>query len=308
MFNLKSLKHRSIKTGIFNFKKCFISNVIDSTAASKLDLNNTIFVDVRPEDAFKQGHIKGSVNIHSIFTYLFESKNNGLQKLIDHFQETLQSKGVNGKENLVFYESNLGALKGASCRGFYLMDLLGYDIQKLFILKDGYTGWNNTYPNKIAKEISPSLKGTFKVNLNKKFFIDYEELNKILNENKNNTTIIDVRDFDEWNAESSSPYGPNFTPRKGRINNAKHLLWTNLMNSDGTDFKSQEEITSLMEKIGVTNKNQEIVVYCFKGCRSANAFVALKNAGYHNIRNYLGSWNEWSRNMDLQIDSKRIQI
>jgi len=33
--------------------------------------------------------------------------------------------------------------------------------------------------------------------------------------------------------------------------------------------------------------------------------VALKKAGYGNLRNYLGSWNEWSRDMDLPIDDKK---
>lgn len=308
MFNLKLSKFNPIRlNNFFNIKRSFISNVIDSSVASKLDSKNTIFIDVRPEEAFKQGHIKGSVNIHSIFTYLFESKNNGLQKLADTFQETLQSKGINGKENLVFYESNLGALKGASCRGYYLMNLFGYDNSKLFILKDGYLGWSNTNPSKIEKESLPTTKGTFQVKLNKKDFIDWEQLNQIVNSKDNkDTSVIDVRDMEEWNAESSSPYGPNFTPRKGRIAIAKHLLWTDLMNKEGTDFKSEDEITNLVQKLGVNNKNQELVVYCFKGCRSANAFVALKKAGYNNIKNYLGSWNEWSRNMDLEIDSKRL--
>lgn len=307
MFNLKLSKLYSTKfTSFFKIKKSYISNVIDSNTASKLDSKNTIFIDVRPEDAFKQGHIKGSVNIHSIFTYLFESKNNGLQKLADTFQETLQSKGINGKENLVFYESNLGALKGASCRGYYLMNLFGYDTNKLFVLKDGFLGWSNTNPSKVEKESVPTPKGTFEVKLNKKEFIDWEQLNQIVNSKDNKTTVIDVRDMDEWNAESSSPYGPNFTPRKGRIAIAKHLLWTNLMNKEGTDFKSEQEITDLVQNLGVKDKNQELVVYCFKGCRSANAFVALKKAGFTNVKNYLGSWNEWSRNMDLQIDSKRL--
>ncbi|MFM7853905.1 MAG: sulfurtransferase [Flammeovirgaceae bacterium] len=55
---------------------------------------------------------------------------------------------------------------------------------------------------------------------------------------------------------------------------------------------------------GVT-KDKEIIVYCFKGSRSSNTFIALKRAGY-NVRNYFASWNEWSRNMDLPVDSKRL--
>ena len=34
---------------------------------------------------------------------------------------------------------------------------------------------------------------------------------------------LDVRDVDEWIGTSSSPYGPDFAPRKGRIPGAKCL-------------------------------------------------------------------------------------
>ena len=118
-------------------------------------------------------------------------------------------------------------------------------------------------------------------------------------------TLIDVRDPEEWNGWSSSPYGPNFAPRKGRIPTSKHLLWTDLMTSQGDDFKSDKDIEKLVEQLGVKDKSEEIVVYCFKGCRSANTLVALKKAGYGNLKNYLGSWNEWSRDTDLPIDDKK---
>ena len=73
------------------------------------------------------------------------------------------------------------------------------------------------------------------------------------------------------------------------------------MNSQGDDFKSDKDIQKLFEQLGVKDKSQEIVVYCFRGSRSANTFVALKKAGYENVTNYLGGWNEWSKNMELPI-------
>ena len=36
---------------------------------------------------------------------------------------------------------------------------------------------------------------------------------------------LDVRDVDEWIGESSSPYGKDFCPRKGRIPGAVWLEW-----------------------------------------------------------------------------------
>ena len=81
-----------------------------------------------------------------------------------------------------------------------------------------------------GSEVSDNKKGSFTVKLNTKTYIDHNELFDSI-KNKKSMTLIDVRDPEEWNGWSSSPYGPNFTPRKGRIPTSKHLLWTDLMTS-----------------------------------------------------------------------------
>ena len=44
-------------------------------------------------------------------------------------------------------------------------------------------------------------------------------------------------------------------------------------------------------------------LYCFKGARASNSLVALKQAGIKDVRMYFGSWNEWSRDPSLPIES-----
>jgi len=305
-FTLKISKLRYNQAKIFNYKTCrFFNNLIQSSNAAKLNPSSTLFIDCRPEDAFKAGHIKNAVNIHTLFTYLAESTKEGEQKLKDTFQEIFQSKGINGNEDLVFYEDNVASLKGVSSRGYYLLNLFGYTDSKLHILHDGFDGWKKSNASLVETgEEAPRQKGNFHINFNKKMYIDYQDLEKELNNSK--SLLIDVRDLEEWKGDSSSPYGPNFTPRKGRIPGAKHVLWTDLMKEDGSEFKSPQEIEKIVNSIGLKDKNQDVIVYCFKGCRSSNSLVALKHAGFNNVRNYLGSWNEWSRNMKLPIDDSKI--
>ena len=45
-----------------------------------------------------------------------------------------------------------------------------------------------------------------------------------------------------------------------------------------------------------------VYLYCFKGARASNTFLALKNAGVKDVRMYFGSWNEWSRDPSLPIE------
>jgi uncharacterized OsmC-like protein/rhodanese-related sulfurtransferase len=114
---------------------------------------------------------------------------------------------------------------------------------------------------------------------------------------------LDVRDYDEWIAESSSPYGKDFAPRKGRIPGAVWIEWYRMMQQGSAIpwFKPKEDIAKICREVGI-GPDSTVYLYCFKGARASNTMVALKEAGIENVRMYFGSWNEWSRNAKLPID------
>jgi thiosulfate/3-mercaptopyruvate sulfurtransferase len=66
-------------------------------------------------------------------------------------------------------------------------------------------------------------------------------------------------------------------------------------------FKSADEILAECATVGIT-KDTPVYLYCFKGARASNTFVALKEAGIKDVRIYFGSWNEWSRDSALPIE------
>jgi thiosulfate/3-mercaptopyruvate sulfurtransferase len=117
---------------------------------------------------------------------------------------------------------------------------------------------------------------------------------------------LDVRDVDEWIGDSSSPYGRDFCPRKGRIPGAVWIEWYRMMKPapTGRMFKSRDEILAECATVGIT-PDTPVVIYCFKGARASNTFVALEEAGIRNVRIYFGSWNEWSRDPSLPIETGR---
>ena len=72
--------------------------------------------------------------------------------------------------------------------------------------------------------------------------------------------------------------------------------------AEGPRFKSKEEILAECATVGITPETP-VYLYCFKGARASNTLVALKNAGIKDVRMYFGSWNEWSRDPSLPIES-----
>ncbi len=90
----------------------------------------------------------------------------------------------------------------------------------------------------------------------------------------------------------------------GRIPGARWLEWYRMMKPPraGPMFKSKDEILAECATIGVTPETP-VYLYCFKGARASNTLVALKEAGIKDVRMYFGSWNEWSRDPKLPIES-----
>ena len=73
------------------------------------------------------------------------------------------------------------------------------------------------------------------------------------------------------------------------------------MDAEGPRFKSNNEILAECATVGIA-ENTPVYLYCFKGARASNTFLALKNAGVKDVRMYFGSWNEWSRDPSLPIE------
>ena len=66
-------------------------------------------------------------------------------------------------------------------------------------------------------------------------------------------------------------------------------------------MKSREEVLAECATVGIT-PDTPVKLYCFKGARASNTFLALKEAGIKDVSIYFGSWNEWSRDPALPIE------
>jgi thiosulfate/3-mercaptopyruvate sulfurtransferase len=258
-----------------------------------------VVIDTRDADTYAAGHLPGAVNLREIFTFLATSTAEGLSALKSTFAEHFGAIGLSGKETAVFYEDALNSGYGQSCRGYYLLTWMGYP--KIKVLNGGYSAW-------LAKGLPVSTKPAQPVAAS--FPADLAMADVMLTKDDvaaalhTGITLLDVRDIDEWSGESSSPYGKDFAPRKGRLPGAKWIEWYRFMkpSAQGPVFKSPLEVQVECATAGIATSDT-VYLYCFKGARASNTFLALKQAGFADVRMYFGSWNEWSRDDSLPIDT-----
>jgi thiosulfate/3-mercaptopyruvate sulfurtransferase len=259
-----------------------------------------VIIDTRDADTYAAGHLPGAVNMREIFTFLATSTAEGLSALKSTFQEHFGASGLSGKETAVFYEDALNSGYGQSCRGYYLLTWLGYP--KVKVLNGGFSAWKAKGLT-VSTDAATPTAATFPTDLpGADVMLTKDEMVAALN---TDIKLLDVRDIDEWTGESSSPYGKDFAPRKGRLPGAKWIEWYRFMkpSAQGPVFKSPLEVQAECATAGI-GTDDTIYLYCFKGARASNTFLALRQAGFDDVRMYFGSWNEWSRDESLPIETE----
>src|SRR5260370_2135679 len=98
-----------------------------------------VIIAPRNPDAYGAGHIPKAVNVHEIFTFLATSTPEGMQELKTKFADAFGNAGLSGNETAVIYEQSMNSGFGQSCRGYYLLTMLGYP--KIKVLHGGFDSW-----------------------------------------------------------------------------------------------------------------------------------------------------------------------
>jgi thiosulfate/3-mercaptopyruvate sulfurtransferase len=205
---------------------------------------------------------------------------------------------------VVIYEDAMHTGYGQSCRGWFLLRYLGHP--RVQILHGGLQAWKAAGLEVTDAAVTATPR-QFTADVDASLMVTWQDMLAALD--RDEVVKLDVRDRDEWTGESSSPYGKDFAPRKGRIPGAVWIEWYRLMRS-GSDvpmFVQPEDVLRTCAQVGI-DTDSEVILYCFKGARAANTMVALHEAGIRNVRLYFGSWNEWSRDASLPIDARPVAV
>lgn len=272
-------------------------HLLSATEAKKvIDKNdNIVILDIRKEKDYKKGHIPGAVNT---WRPSYEDKSAEIEGMVADKVQVEKMLGEIGMDNetTLFVYDDRGEYDAA--RFWWILDMYGYDNVKL--IDGGIHGWQAAGLELSKDAVTPEPK-EFKFADNKVDMSHYatlEDVKKFASDNDPNTIILDTRAENEFNG--SKKVSGAF--RKGRIPTSTWVEYKNALNSDDQTFKSLDELVKLYKENGVT-KDTEIIAYCQSGVRSAHTtFVLTELLGFENVKNYDGSWIEWSYHEDLPVE------
>lgn len=268
--------------------------LIDTETLQKnLGQPGLVIIDVRGKAAYEfGGHIPGAVQT----TWHDYSDPNAVAKgLLDpdtgRMQQKIRLLGISDNSQVVIY-SNPFDNWGDEGRMFWMLEYLGHS--NLRILDGGWVKWVEERRPFEHGRVTPK-PGNFTVKLANQTAIAKDELKEIVKGAHPSTLIVDARSLEEYLGKEVSGI-----PRAGHVPSAIHLAWNGFLNKNAT-VKDLDAIRASLDEKGL-KPNQDIVCYCTGGVRSAWLYFVLKVAGYQKVRNYPGSWWEWSRDFACPVE------
>ncbi|MBF0399511.1 MAG: sulfurtransferase [Magnetococcales bacterium] len=101
------------------------------------------------------------------------------------------------------------------------------------------------------------------------------------------TLLLDTRTPEEYQ-------GLTAREPRGHIAGARLFNWLDaLLGTHDPRLKPPAELLSLFARLGIEDRQQEIILYCETAHRAAHTWLLLRHLGFHKVRLYDGSIAEW---------------
>ena len=261
-----------------------------SELANIINQDSIIVLDLRTPEKYAQNHIPQSINLWRDEIQSSSYPYQGMIMQKNELEEVLGSKGIESNKHLVLYDDK-GSCEAA--RLWWMLYYYGYE--KMTILNGGFQAWSHV--ETLSSVINSAKKTRFELpnKSRENTLIDLAQLIDY----KRDMLLLDTRNKEEFNGAILK----SGATKKGRIPGSMHMDWIHAIDPVSMKFRSREELDSIFGSL--ITSDQTIVTYCHSGVRSSHTFFILSELlGYKNVRNFDGSWVEWSyHDLPVELDT-----
>ncbi len=251
-----------------------------------------VILDARDKSSYKNGHIRGAVNLAMTSTF-DPDRADGRLATAKTITRLFSEVGIDLDTEVVVYDD--GEFLHAA-RIAWALNVYGNNQARMLDVSFPYwqsmdlpVSTNARQP--ITKSFQPGIQ-TDRI---------ASKLHAQLASTDDEIALIDVRTPDEYAGRVSQ------SRRFGHIPGAINIPRDAMIQHDknGARIKPVDELKNLFAEV---LKKSEIVAYCQKGGEAALAYVVLRELGHRKTSVYDGSWEEWGNTDNLPITNPAITV
>jgi thiosulfate/3-mercaptopyruvate sulfurtransferase len=236
-------------------------------------------LDARPASDYRRGHLPGAIRIDWTDFREGWGRTGKLAQDLERVARRLADLGVDSRRPAVVY-GNARQGWGEEGRIVWMLAYLGHP--RVQLLDGGWAAWMEAKGRVSVADERP-LAGRFRAAPVAALRANAADVERTL---RDGGVVLDVRSNEEW--RGATPY---HEARGGHIPGAVHVEWKDLLDPRGGIDPAAARARLLAAGIKPSDR---VITYCTGGVRSAEAWVILRALGYAEVRNYDGSWFEWS--------------
>ncbi len=283
----------------------------DSALCSAQTLNTKVFVsplealelrddgalvlDTRSREKYDAGHINGAV--YTLGGKEFQDELGLVIPDIISITETARLLGMHNDQKIVVYGDTISS---NTARLFWTLEYLGHG--DVYFVAEGFEEILVETSEVASTQETIPPKGDFVVALRSEIFASAEEVRQAATGEKP-AILIDTRRESEWLGDEDRG-----DPRQGAIPNATWYYWENVYDANTGKLRPKAELKAEFEALGLFKPDSVIIPYCQTGVRSAVVYAVFRWLGHDNVKNFDGSWSEWSRDNNLPIVDNEPEV
>jgi thiosulfate/3-mercaptopyruvate sulfurtransferase len=216
------------------------------------------------------------------------SKHGGRHPLpeLNKFRKDIEKVGIDHTKTVIVYDDGSGQY---ASRFWWLLKYIGHD--RVYLLNEGFNGWQEAdYP--VTKEIPETASTKYEVNIQADMLASFEEVKKVVENKEKDAVLIDSRAHERYIGEVEP-----MDKIAGHIPGAINKVWEESLNEGS--FKDGEE---QKERFSEIDSEEPVIVYCGSGVTATPNYIALKMAGFENVKLYAGGYSDWISYDDNEVE------